>query len=618
MPAFQDLHCLRLKFCGISLDSREVRKTAGRSQVNGESSSIRYSQLPYMDWTIARQIQVLTVVVIIIFQRLLGLAAISIDLAQATNLTGYEYVVVGSGADGNPLATRLALGSHKTLLIEAGDDQRLTYNYSIPVYLARSSEDEALAWNFARHYVGYERQARDSKTTYQTPDGEEYTDLSPPGNFLSPETAPLSLVLKDSQLLSMLTSGAFALGNLTDSIMNYGTLLLGDANADTRSRDTEPGYYQIPVSTDDAHRNVAREFIVAVRDAENEVGSQKYPLDVRMNCHVTKVTFDESKSPPRATGIEFLDGQYLYKASPRSKTASSGTPGSAKASREVIVAGGAYNSPQFLKLNGVGPAKELNKFDIPVISDLPGTHSPNNFTCLDGCTFNIYDCDDPCINRWESPVLGDRGIYSSPGLAATMFYKSTVSADDSFDIFAFGGPVNFRDYFPYYSINATHGHGWFTWAILKAHPRSHTGTVTPRSSAPLDAPDITFNYFNMGVGDHEANLQPFYEAVELARDAFDRQTVEVTEVLPGKDITSKEDIQDYVKDSAWEYHASCTCPIGADDDPMVVLNSKFQVRGVSGLRVVDASVYPQIPGTFTAVSTYMVAEKAADIILGKL
>ena len=642
-----------------------------------------------------------------LFQRLLGLAAASIGLAQAANLTGYEYVIVGSGAGGGPLAARLALAGHKTLLIEAGDDQGLTYNYSIPAYSARSSEDEALAWNFfARHYADDDRQARDFKTTYETPDGGEYTGLNPPeeskikgtlyprtgtlggctahnaliavyphqsdfdhiasltgdnswspenmrkyftrlekngyllpgakghgeDGWLSTETAPLSLVLEDPQLLSMLTGGAFALGNLTDNVMNFGTLLAGDANADTKTRDTQPGYYQIPVSTDDAHRNGAREFIVAVRDAKNDDGSQKYPLDVRMNCHVTKVTFDESENPPRATGVEFLDGQYLYKASPRSKSASSGTPGSAKASREVIVAGGVYNSPQVLKLSGVGPAKELNKFNIPVISDLPGVgtnlqdhyeisvqaRTPKNFTCLDGCTFNIYDRDDPCIDRWENSVLGDRGIYSSPGLAATMLYKSSVSGDDSFDIFAFGGPVNFRGYFPYYSINATVEHDWFTWAILKAHPRNNAGTVTLRSSDPLDVPDITFNYFDTGVGDYEADLQALYEAIELGRDAFDRQLVDVTEVLPGKDVTSKEDIQEYVKNSAWGHHASCTCPIGTDDDPMAVLNSKFQVRGVSGLRVVDASVYPRIPGTFTAVSTYMVAEKAADVILGEL
>lgn len=76
-------------------------------------------------------------------------------------------------------------------------------------------------------------------------------------------------------------------------------------------------------------------------------------------------------------------------------------------------------------------------------------------------------------------------------------------------------------------------------------------------------------------------------------------------------------IETYIKNTAWGHHCSCTCAIGADGDPMAVLDSSFRVRGVSGLRVVDASVYPRIPGTFTLLSTYLVGEKAADVILSQ-
>lgn len=98
---------------------------------------------------------------------------------------------------------------------------------------------------------------------------------------------------------------------------------------------------------------------------------------------------------------------------------------------------------------------------------------------------------------------------------------------------------------------------------------------------------------------------------------FKRQLVNVDEILPGTTIRSDTDVEMYAKDTAWGHHASSTCPIGADGDPMAVLDSSFRVRGVKGLRVVDASVYPRIPGTFTAVSTYMVSEKAADVILSQ-
>jgi choline dehydrogenase len=634
--------------------------------------------------------------------RLLGLAAASVGLVKAVELTGYEYVVVGSGAGGGPLAARLALAGHKTLLIEAGDDQGHNVNYTVPAFSAKASEDEAMAWNFfVRHYADNDRQALDYKTTYETPDGGEYTGLNPPegstmkgtlyprtgtlggctahnamvtvyphesdfeylatltgdsswspdnmrkyfkrmennkyllplakghgyDGWLGTETAPLSIVLEDPELLSLLLGGAFSLGNVTNTVFNLGTLLVGDANQDSKLRDTTPGYYQIPISSDGNSRNGPREFITAVRDATNKDGSKRYPLDVRTNCYVTKVTFDESVSPPRASGVEFLDGQYLYRASPRSNTAGSGTAGSVKASREVIVAGGTYNSPQILKLSGVGPADELRKFGIKVISDLPGVgtnlqdhyetavqgHIPNNWTALHGCTFDHGS--DPCLERWEKNGLGGRGVYSSDGFAAAMFYKSSVTADDSYDVFVFGGPVNFRGYFPGYSINITERHDWFSWAVLKAHPRNQAGSVTLRSADPLDMPEIVFNSFDTGSGDYEKDLQAITEAIGVARGAFDRQLVEVSEVLPGDDVQTEEEIHDYIKNTAWGHHASCTCPIGTDSDPMAVLDSNFQVRGVTGLRVVDASVYPRIPGTFTAVSTYMVAEKAADVIL---
>jgi choline dehydrogenase len=108
---------------------------------------------------------------------------------------------------------------------------------------------------------------------------------------------------------------------------------------------------------------------------------------------------------------------YLYSASPRSNGAGPGIPGTASATREVIVAGGAYNSPQILKLSGVGPREELEQFDIPVVVDLPGVgtnlqdhyevavqgRTPKDFSALDGCTFGVQP--DPCLKKWvaESP-----------------------------------------------------------------------------------------------------------------------------------------------------------------------------------------------------------------------
>lgn len=639
-----------------------------------------------------------------LFKQILGSVAALASLAKAQNLTGYEYVVVGSGAGGGPLAARLALAGHKTLLIEAGDDQGLGLNYTVPAYNARVSEDPNLAWNFfVRHYADDERQARDFKTSYETPDGGLYTGLSPPAGstmkgtlyprtgslggctahnaliavyphnsdfnsiatltgdtawsaqnmrkyferlennhyllipgsghgtdgWLGTSFAPLDFVLADTPLLSVISGAAVALTNDSNAVNNLGTLLAADPNADTEGRDKNNALYQIPLSTEDGKRNGAREFVVAVRDAVHENGTKMYPLDVKLNTHVTKIVFDETVTPPRATGVEFLEGQYLYKASPKN-TGNRGIAGSVEASREIIVSGGTYNSPQLLKLSGVGPSEELQRFDIPVVVDLPGVgtnlqdhyevnvqgKAPSDWSAFTGCTFDNSEADE-CLDRWEANVLGNRGVYSSPGVGASMFYKSSTAGED-FDTFIFGGPVNFRGYFPGYAFNATSEHDWFTWAILKSHPRNNAGSVTLRSSDPLDVPDIVYNYFDTGVGDYEADITAITDAIALARKSFASQLVPITEVLPGADVTSKAGISDYIKDTAWGHHASSTCPIGADNDPMAVLDSKFRVRGTAGLRVVDASVFPRIPGTFTAVSTYMVAEKAADDILAEI
>lgn len=470
--------------------------------------------------------------------------------------------------------------------------------------------------------------ARLERKQYLTglPKGHGYT------GWLATETAPLTIPLLDPQLLTVITGGAFALGNLTDQILNVATLLAGDLNADSKLRDRHPAYYQVPISTDGSARTGSREFVLAVRDAKKLNGGKKYPLDVRLNCHVTRVVFDTSVSPPVATGVEFLDGAHLYRASPLSKQAGGGTPGSASASREVILSAGAYNSPQILKLSGVGPAEELARFGIPLAVDLPGVGAnlqdhyeisvnvkvPLDWPALTGCTFGFDGKPDPCLARWKYPILGDRGTYSSAGFAATMMYKSTVTEDDSFDVLVLGGPINFRGYWPGYSINATQEHDWWTWAALKAHPRNTAGTVTLRSSDPLDTPEIVYNYFDTGSGEYEKDLKALTEAIELGRSALRRQIVPTTEEFPGRGADTEEEVEQYIKDGAWGHHASCTCPIGPDSDPMAVLDSKFRVRGVKGLRVVDASVYPKIPGTFTAVSTYMVGEKAADDILDGL
>lgn len=162
-------------------------------------------------------------------------------------------------------------------------------------------------------------------------------------------------------------------------------------------------------------------------------------------------------------------------------------------------------------------------------------------------------------------------------------------------------------------------HNTWTWVVLKAHSANRAGTVELRSADPRDTPIINMHYFDTGStknGEDKRDLIAMAEAVEIGRQISVKvmdpitNTPVFTELLPGADKKKgSKELEDHIKAESWSHHASCTAPIGADNDPMAVLDSKFRVRGVEGLRVVDASVFPRVPGYFIALPTYMIGEK---------
>jgi choline dehydrogenase len=142
------------------------------------------------------------------------------------------------------------------------------------------------------------------------------------------------------------------------------------------------------------------------------------------------------------------------------------------------------------------------------------------------------------------------------------------------------------------------------------------------SSNPRDVPDINFNYFTTSqdeIQESERDLGAIAEGVAFARRIMDDVLPIVTgpleEASPGRHLASTEQVKGFIRNEAWGHHASCSCPIGADGDPKAVLDSHFRVRGVRNLRVVDASIFPRIPGFFIVLPIYMVSEKATDVIL---
>ena len=305
----------------------------------------------------------------------------------------------------------------------------------------------------------------------------------------------------------------------------------------------------------------------------------------------------------------------------------------------MILAAGAFNSPQILKLSGIGPADELERHGIAPLINLPGvgqnlqdryevgivTRTEAPLTLAAGCTsgngtsVHAGLAGEPCIPGGP-PVNGGKGIYTSTGAFGAMLRRSPTAKAAKRpdpDLFIFGAAARFRGYHPGYSWRDIGGAAdQYTWAILKGHTLNRAGTVRLRSADPRDTPLINFHYFDEGSDAKLEDLAAMVDGVEIVRRMNARVAdISKGELIPGPAVQSREDIANFVRDEAWGHHASCTNKIGPRQDPMAVVDGDFRVHGTTNLRVVDASVFPRIPGYFILTPIFMISEKASDVIL---
>lgn len=429
------------------------------------------------------------------------------------------------------------------------------------------------------------------------------------------------------------------ISSLLNTVTSLANALLDDMNSNRPERDSTTDIFQVPQSMDSTNstRSSPRDFVLEVARTTNADGTRKYHLDIQLHTLATKIRFDKTGSTPKAIGVEYLEGKHLYSADPNYDSSFGGTPGYVAVSKEVIISAGSFNTPQLLKLSGIGPKKELESFGIEVVNDLPGVgtnmqdryevtvigKAPDKFDVEKDCTFGFNGQADPCLENWKtgkSPI--QKSPYATSGAALGIVQKSSAAAEsDVPDIFILGTPGIFAGFYPGYSYDAViHGDRW-SWLTLKAHSRNNAGTVKLRSASPHDMPRIDFRSFDTGTttdGADEKDVQALYEGMLWAREAFDKLIPldgDFTESLPGRNVSTEAELKEFIKDEAWGHHACCTAAIGSDDDPMAVLDSKFRVRGVEGLRVVDASAFAKIPGLFIALPIYILSEKAADVII---
>ena len=372
------------------------------------------------------------------------------------------------------------------------------------------------------------------------------------------------------------------------------------------------GNRYLPLTTHGHRRFGTRERVLDV--------TRRYPdrLKIVMNALVSRVILDANN---RAVGVEYLEGERLYRAH-ANPNQGAGERRTLRASREVILAGGAFNSPQLLMLSGIGRPEVLKSHGIEVRMALPGVgknlQDRYEISVVNRMKFPAWEAykgvtfsrGDPQFTEWKSRGTG---VYATNGAALAMFRRSK-SAGELPDLFCMALLVPFRGYFPGYSRLFREHLNYLSWVVLKAHTSNRAGEVTLRSSDPRDTPLIDFKYFEEG---GEKDLEAVVDGIRFARrltDGLKREGLVDKEELPGEDISSDQELKDFVRDNCWGHHASCTCAIGPLEQNGV-LTSDFRVHGILGLRVVDASVFPRIPGFFIASSIYMIGEKAAEAIL---
>jgi choline dehydrogenase-like flavoprotein len=377
-------------------------------------------------------------------------------------------------------------------------------------------------------------------------------------------------------------------------------------------RENAIGIRYLPLTTDGHRRFGTRE---RVRDV-----AKRFPdlLTISLDTLATQVLLDANH---RAYGVEYRKGSRLYRAHV-TPSVGPGEQGTVYASREVILCGGAFNSPQLLMLSGIGPPDVLKAHGIRVRVPVPGVgrnlqdrYEVGVVSRMDFPEWDIYkgasfQSGDAAYQRWET---ARRGLYATNGSVLTLFSRSTTAGSLP-DLFCMALVARFQGYKPGYSASVGTDKNFLTWVILKAHTRNHTGSVTLKNADPLEPPIIDFNQFAEGGNE---DVQAVVDGIQFVRRLNDRvhaHGIAGTEVLPGRQLETNAELREFVRQHAWGHHACGTCAIGPLDAGGV-LRSNFRVHDTAGLRVVDASVFPRIPGFFIASAVYLIAEKAADVIL---
>lgn len=348
------------------------------------------------------------------------------------------------------------------------------------------------------------------------------------------------------------------------------------------------GFYQV-TQKDGARCSSAVAYLNPARDRQN--------LDIVTGALVRRILLENG----RAVGVAY---------------ARSGREVTVRCEREVLVSGGAINSPQLLMLSGIGPADHLREHGITVRHDLPAV-GRNLQDHLDICTLQhstqrvTYDRTSELKTAFDYFLRGHRGPGTSNIAEGGAFVRSALAPDERADIQLHFVPAMLDDH----GRNRLAGDGYTLHACF-LRPRSR-GEVTLASADPRADARIQANY----LGDPDGfDMKMMVEGAKLSRELFAQKAFDAyrgAPIHPARTNLSDAELMDFIRAKAETvYHPIGTCRMGSDDG--AVVDTELRVQGLQGLRVVDASVMPRLIGGNTNAPTIMIAERASDLIRGRV
>ena len=529
----------------------------------------------------------------------------------------HDFVIVGAGSAGCVLANRLSSEpTDSVLLLEAGGRTTGVFK-DMPIAFPRYVLRRDLNWNFlsepepyaenrvidvprgkalggctaiygmvyARgHRLDYDDWARDGLTGWSYAEVLPYFRLSErswlgEGKYHGGQ-GPLEVcVPRENLMYQELRTATLAAGYpVTD---------------DLHGEHSEGLQRNEMVVTRGRRGNVARTFLQPVMRRRN--------LSVVSKAPATRVLFEGT----RAVGVEFLKDGQVHVASAR---------------REVILSGGTYGSPQLLMLSGIGPAAELQKHGIAPLVDLPGVGRnliehpflPIAWRALPGTFRSAMRADRAAVSvlRW---ALFGTGLFATNGAAGSVFLRTAPGLDrPDMQLICPAAEISAREiWYPFISKP--------TYALVCAMSmvrQDSRGHMTLRSANPLDPPRIQFNLFQA-----QSDVDRMIRGIRAARSIYNSaplRTFHAEELSPGDGLQSDAELEKFVRSvGAITQHPVGTCRMGTERDGGAVVDAELRVRGVQALRVIDASVMPNIPAGNTNAPTIMIAEKGADAIRGR-